>query len=79
MTCFWPCAFTIKRSVQMYGLNAMYQIGPMQGDSNGPQLPFAPYSGGKLRESNPWFPYKSTVNIILMNSSVHMLKQSKNS
>ena len=32
-----------------------------------------------LRESNPRFPYKSTVNIILMNSSVHMLKQSKNS
>ena len=27
-----------------------------------------------LRESNPRFPYKSTVNIILMNSSVHMLK-----
>ena len=26
-----------------------------------------------LRESNPRFPYKSTVNIILMNSSVHML------
>ena len=24
MTCFWPCAFTIKRSVQTYGLNAMY-------------------------------------------------------
>ena len=33
----------------------------------------------KLRESNSRFPYKSTVNIILMNSSVHMLKQSKNS
>ena len=32
-----------------------------------------------LRESNPQFPCKSTVNIILMNSSVHMLKQSKNS
>ena len=32
-----------------------------------------------VRESNPRFPYKSTVNIILMNSSVHMLKQSKNS
>ena len=25
-----------------------------------------------VRESNPRFPYKSTVNIILMNSSVHM-------
>ena len=33
----------------------------------------------QIRESNPRFPYKSTVNIILMNSSVHMLKQSKNS
>ena len=32
-----------------------------------------------VRESNPRFPYKSTVNIILMNSSVHMMKQSKNS
>ena len=32
-----------------------------------------------LRESNPRFPYKSTVNIILLNSLVHMLKQSKNS
>ena len=34
-----------------------------------------------IRESNPRFPYtcKSTMNIILMNSSVHMLKQSKNS
>ena len=32
-----------------------------------------------LRESNPRFPYKSTVNIILMKSLVHMLMQSKNS
>ena len=24
MTCFWPCAFTIKRSVQTHRLNAMY-------------------------------------------------------
>ena len=32
-----------------------------------------------LGESNPRFPYKSTVNIILMKSLVYMLKQSKNS
>ena len=24
MTCFWPCAFTIKRSVQTHRLNTMY-------------------------------------------------------
>ena len=39
-----------------------------------------PWFGGDvklsvLHESNPRFPYKSTMNIILMNSSVHMLSK----